>query len=70
MLSYWRNCERRKGFGQASPGWAIRNEQSWLRRLFTALGTIFRTGTYIYATTGKAPASMDPALLQAAFRKK
>jgi Family of unknown function (DUF6159) len=38
--------------------------------VFTALGTIFRTGTYIYATTGKAPASMDPALLQAAFRKK
>ena len=38
--------------------------------VFTALGTIFRTGTYIYATTGKAPSSMDPALLQAAFRKK
>jgi hypothetical protein len=38
--------------------------------IFTALGTIFRTGTYIYATTGKAPSSMDPALLQAAFRKK
>ena len=38
--------------------------------VFAALGTIFRTGTYIYATTGKAPASMDPALLQAAFRKK
>jgi len=38
--------------------------------VFTALGTIFRTGTYIYATTGKAPSNMDPALLQAAFRKK
>jgi hypothetical protein len=38
--------------------------------VFAALGTIFRTGTYIYATTGKAPASMDPALLQAAFRKR
>jgi hypothetical protein len=38
--------------------------------IFTALGTIFRTGAYIYATTGKAPSSMDPALLQAAFRKK
>jgi hypothetical protein len=38
--------------------------------VFAALGTIFRTGTYIYATTGKAPASMDPALLQGAFRKK
>ena len=38
--------------------------------VFTALGTIFRTGTYIYATTGQAPSNMDPALLQAAFRKK
>jgi hypothetical protein len=38
--------------------------------VFTALGTIFRTGAYIYATTGKAPTSIDPALLQAAFRKK
>ena len=38
--------------------------------IFTALGTIFRTGTYVYATTGKAPSSMDPELLQAAFRKK
>jgi hypothetical protein len=38
--------------------------------VFTALGTIFRTGAYIYATTGKAPSSMDPALLQGAFHKK
>ena len=38
--------------------------------VFTALGTIFRTGAYIYATTGKAPSSIDPALLQGAFRKK
>jgi hypothetical protein len=38
--------------------------------VFAALGTIFRTGTYIYATTGKAPSNMDPALLQAAFRTK
>ena len=38
--------------------------------VFTALGTIFRTGAYIYATTGKAPSNMDPALLQASFRKK
>src|SRR5262249_33716147 len=38
--------------------------------VFSALGTIFRTGAYIYATTGKAPTSMDPRLLQAAFRKK
>jgi len=38
--------------------------------VFTALGTIFRTGAYIYATTGQAPSSMDPALLQGAVRKK
>ena len=38
--------------------------------VFTALGMIFRTGTYVYATTGQAPSSMDPALLQGAFRKK
>jgi hypothetical protein len=38
--------------------------------IFTALGTIFRTGAYIYATTGQAPSNMDPALLQGAFRKK
>jgi hypothetical protein len=38
--------------------------------VFTALGTIFRTGTYIYATTGKAPSDMDPALLQGTFRRK
>jgi hypothetical protein len=38
--------------------------------VFSALGTIFRSGAYIYATTGKAPSSMDPELLRAAFRKK
>jgi hypothetical protein len=38
--------------------------------VFTALGTIFRTGAYVYATTGKAPSNMDPALLQGAFRGK
>jgi hypothetical protein len=38
--------------------------------VLTALGTIFRTSTYIYATTGRGPSNMDPALLQAAFRKK
>ncbi len=38
--------------------------------VFTALGTIFRTGAYIYATTGRAPSNMDPALLQGAFRPK
>jgi len=38
--------------------------------VFSALGTIFRVGAYVYATTGHAPSSMDPALLQGAFRKK
>jgi len=37
--------------------------------LFATLATIFRTGVYIYATTGKAPASMNLALPQAAFRR-
>jgi hypothetical protein len=41
-----------------------------LTMVFSALGTIFRVGAYVYATTGKAPSAMDPALLQAAFRKK
>jgi hypothetical protein len=38
--------------------------------VFATLGAIFRTGAYIYATTGKAPSSMDPQLLQTSFRKK
>lgn len=38
--------------------------------VFATLGAIFRTGAYIYATTGKAPSSMDEHLLQASFRKK
>ena len=38
--------------------------------VFATLGAIFRTGAYIYATTGEAPSSMDPKLLQASFRKK
>lgn len=38
--------------------------------VFTALGTIFQTGIYVFATTGKAPSSMDQALLQGAFSKK
>jgi hypothetical protein len=38
--------------------------------VFATLGAIFRTGAYIYATTGKAPSTMDPQLLQASFRKK
>jgi hypothetical protein len=38
--------------------------------VFGALGAIFRTGTYIYATTGQAPTAFDAALLQGAFRSK
>jgi hypothetical protein len=38
--------------------------------VFATLGAIFRTGAYIYATTGKAPSTMDPQLLQTSFRKK
>ena len=38
--------------------------------VFGALGAIFRTGTYIYATTGQAPSAFDPAFLQGAFRSK
>ena len=38
--------------------------------VFTALGTIFRTGTYVYATTGKVPETMDTTLLQSAFKPK
>ncbi len=37
--------------------------------VFTALGTIFRAGTYVHATSSKAPSNMDPALRQATFRK-
>lgn len=38
--------------------------------VFTALGTIFRTGTYVYATTGKAPEAIGDDLVAGAFRKK
>ncbi len=38
--------------------------------VFSALGTIFSTGVYVYATTGNAPGAMDPQLLQSTFRKK
>jgi hypothetical protein len=41
-----------------------------LSLVFGTLGAIFRTGTYVYATTGQAPSAMDAALLQGAFRKK
>lgn len=35
----------------------------------SALGTIFRTGVYVYATSGAAPSSIDPAVLQGAFHE-
>jgi hypothetical protein len=38
--------------------------------VFAALGTIFRAGLYVYATTGEAPREMDPDLLQMAFSEK
>lgn len=38
--------------------------------VFTTLGSIFRTGAYIYATTGQAPAALDNRLVAEAFRKK
>jgi len=38
--------------------------------IFSALGTVFRAGTYVYATTGEAPGNMDPALLSTAFHTK
>ena len=36
--------------------------------IFSALSTIFRTGVYVYATTGEAPAPLDAALLRETFR--
>lgn len=38
--------------------------------VFAALSTIFRAGTYVYATTGQAPTAIDPELLQSAFVSK
>lgn len=38
--------------------------------VFAALNTIFRAGTYLYATTGQAPGAIDPQLLQTAFHRK
>lgn len=37
--------------------------------VFSALGTIFRTAVYVYATTGRAPGTMDP-LVQGTFHPK
>ena len=38
--------------------------------VFSALGAIFSSAVYVYATTGKAPGAIDPQLLQSAFRPK
>ncbi len=38
--------------------------------VFATLGAIFRTGTYVYATTGKAPEAIGADLVASAFRKK
>lgn len=38
--------------------------------VFTVLNTIFRAAVYNYATTGSAPANMDPGLLESAFRSR
>ena len=38
--------------------------------VFATLGTIFRTGTYVYATTGKAPEAITTDLVAGAFRTK
>ncbi len=35
-----------------------------------ALSAIFLTGVYVYATTGHAPSTLDPALVAGAFRPK
>jgi hypothetical protein len=35
-----------------------------------ALNTIFLSGVYLYATTGQVPASLDPEMVQGAFRPK
>lgn len=35
-----------------------------------ALTTIFQAGVYLYATTGLVPQSLDPALVEGAFRPK
>jgi len=38
--------------------------------VFATLGSIFQTGTYVYATTGKAPETIGDDLVASAFRKK
>jgi len=38
--------------------------------VFATLGTIFRTGTYVYATTGQAPEAIGTDLVAGAFRTK
>jgi hypothetical protein len=41
-----------------------------LALLVMTLSTLFRTGVYIFATTGQAPAAIGEALIQGTFRKK
>ena len=38
--------------------------------VFSALSTIFQSGVYLYATTGRVPPSLDVDLLQGAFQRK
>jgi hypothetical protein len=38
--------------------------------VFSTLGSLFRTGAYVYATTGKAPSAFGEDLLKSAFRDK
>lgn len=38
--------------------------------VFTTLQTVFRTSTYVYATSGAAPNGVDPGLVQSAFQSK
>jgi hypothetical protein len=35
-----------------------------------ALNVIFQAGVYLYATTGRVPSSLDPELVEGAFRPK
>jgi len=40
-----------------------------LSLIVITLSTLFRTGVYIYATTGQAPVSIGEDLIQGSFRK-
>ena len=41
-----------------------------LTLVFGTLGAIFRTGVYVYATTGKAPPAFGQDLVDSAFHPK